>query len=312
MNELVILGQLGPFTLTTYALCLLAGAAAAVALTAYLGRRNPGVNACLSMGMAAIVGAVIGGRLVYCLTQWEFILVDLGGAAFMAQPWQGGYNMYGALLGGLAGVLIYARATKKPADALLDLAAPGAVLAICAGRLGEAFTSQGLGAYVDSEALQRFPFAVENLWGDWQLPVFVYEAAAALVTMIVCLCLVRGGRRPAGRVAEVFLALISLCQIMLESLRADEFIRFGFVKFNMLAAAVALGAVIGLSVWRQVKRRGWKPWQILRLILFAATILVVILIEFALDKSPIDNRLLYAVMALMLTLMGVSVLREGK
>lgn len=312
MNELVILGQLGPFTLTTYALCLLAGAAAAVALTAYLGRRNPGVNACLSMGMAAIVGAVIGGRLVYCLTQWEFILVDLGGAAFMAQPWQGGYNMYGALLGGLAGVLIYARATKKPADALLDLAAPGAALAICAGRLGEAFTSQGLGAYVDSEALQRFPFAVENLWGDWQLPVFVYEAAAALVTMIVCLCLVRGGRRPAGRVAEVFLALISLCQIMLESLRADEFIRFGFVKFNMLAAAVALGAVIGLSVWRQVKRGGWKPWQILRLILFAATILVVILIEFALDKSPIDNRLLYAVMALMLTLMGVSVLREGK
>ena len=312
MNELVILGQPGPFTLTAYALCLLAGAAAAMLLTAYLGRKTPGVNACLSMGMAAVIGAVIGGRLVYCLTQWEFILVDLGGAAFMAQPWQGGYNMYGALLGGLAGVLIYARATKKPACALLDLAAPGAALAICAGRLGEAFTSQGLGAYVDSEALQRFPFAVENSWGDWQLPVFAYEAAAALVTMIVCLCLVRDGKRPAGRVAEVFLALISLCQIMLESLRADEFIRFGFVKFNMLAAAVALGAVIGLSVWRQVKRGGWKPWQIFRLILFALSIVVVILIEFALDKSPIDNRLLYAVMALMLTLMGVSVLREGK
>lgn len=312
MYELVVLGHFGPFTLTAYALCLLAGAAAAIALTAYLGRRNPGVNACLSMGMAAIAGAVIGGRLVYCLTQWEFILVDLGGAAFMAQPWQGGYNMFGALLGGLAGVLIYAGATKKPACALMDLAAPGAALAIFAGRVGEAFTSQGLGAYVDSEALQRFPFAVENLWGDWQLPVFAYEAAAALVVMIVCLCLMRGGKRRSGRVAEVFLALISLCQIMLESLRADEFIRFGFVKFNMLAAAVVLGGVIGLSVWRQVKRGGWKPWQILRLILFAATIGVVILIEFALDKSPIDNRLLYAVMALMLALMGVSVLREGK
>ena len=221
MHELVILGHLGPFTLTAYALCLLAGAAAAIALTAYLGRKTPGVNACLSMGMAAIAGAVIGGRLVYCLTQWEFILVDLGGAAFMAQPWQGGYNMFGALLGGLAGVLIYAGATKKPACALMDLAAPGAALAILAGRVGEAFTSQGLGAYVDSEALQRFPFAVENLWGDWQLPVFAYEAAAALATLIVCLCLLRGGKRRSGRVAEVFLALISLCQIMLESLRAD-------------------------------------------------------------------------------------------
>ena len=312
MNELVILGQIGPFTLTAYALCLLAGAAAAMLLTAFLGRKDPGVNTCLSMGMAAILGAVIGGRLFYCLTQLEFILVDLGGAAFMVQPWQGGYNMFGALLGGLAGVLIYARATKKPAGALLDLAAPGTALAIAAGRLGEAFTSQGLGAYVDSEALHCFPFAVENSWGDWQLPVFAYEAAAALAAMIVCLCLVRGGRRPAGRVAEVFFALISLCQILLESLRADEFIRFGFVKFNMLAAAVVLGALIGLSVWRQVKHGGWKPWQIIRLILFAATIGVVILIEFALDKSPIDNRLLYAVMALMLLLMGAGVLREGK
>ena len=312
MNELIVLGQLGPFTLTAYALCLMAGAAAAIALTVYLGRKTPGVNACLSMGMAAVIGAVIGGRLVYCLTQWEFILVDLGGAAFMAQPWQGGYNMYGAVLGGLAGVAIYAGATKKPACALMDLAAPGAALTILAGRLGEAFTSQGLGAYVDSEALHLFPFAVENSWGDWQLPVFAYEAAAALIVMVVCLCLLRGGKRPAGRVAEVFLALISLCQILLESLRADEFIRFGFVKFNMLAAAVVLGCVIGLSVWRQVKRGGWKPWQIFRLILFALSIVVVILIEFALDKSPIDNRLLYAVMALMLTLMGVSVLREGK
>ena len=311
MKELVMLGQLGPFTLTAYALCLLAGAAAAFILTALLGRKNPGVNACLSMGMAAMVGTMLGGRLVYCLTQLEFILVDLGGAAFLAQPWQGGYNMYGAILGGLAGIALYAKATKQPAGALMDLAAPGAALAIAAGRLGEAFTSQGLGAYADSEALHCFPFAVENLWGDWQLPVFAYEAAAALVTMIVCLCLMRGNHR-SGRVAEVFLALISLCQIMLESLRADEFIRFGFVKFNMLAAAVVLGGVIGLSVWRQVRRGGWKRWQIVRLILFAAAIGVVILIEFALDKSPIDNRLLYAVMALMLLLMGVSVLREGK
>ncbi|MGN1020221.1 MAG: prolipoprotein diacylglyceryl transferase [Aristaeellaceae bacterium] len=312
MNELVILGQLGPFILTAYALCLLAGAAAAIALTAWLGRSNPGVNACLSMSMAAMAGAVIGGRLVYCLTQLEFILVDLGGVAFMVQPWQGGYNMYGAILGGMAGVAVYARVARRPAGALLDLAAPGAALAILAGRVGEAFTSQGLGAYVDTESLWRFPFAVENSWGDWQLPVFAYEAAVALAVMIVCLCLLRGGKRPAGRVTEVFLALISLCQIMLESLRADEFIRFGFVKFNMLAAAVVLGGVIGLSLWRQVRRGGWKPWQILRILLLAATIVVVILIEFALDKSPIDNRLLYALMALMLVLMGVSVLWEGK
>ncbi|MGN0777937.1 MAG: prolipoprotein diacylglyceryl transferase family protein [Aristaeellaceae bacterium] len=333
MQELVKLGQLGPLTLTAYALCLTVGAAAAVLLTAVLGRKNPGVNAALSMSMAGIVGAMLGGRLLYCLTQLEFILVDLGGAAFMLKPWEGGYTMYGALLGGMAGVTLYARATKRSAGRLLDLAAPGAALAIAAGRLGEAFTGQGLGAYVENEALHMFPFAVQNLYEDWQLPVFAYEAAVAVAVLLVCLCLLRGSwlmnnassgvvlvmcrclqgsRHRAGRVAEVFLALVSLCQIMLESLRADEFIRFGFVKFNMLAAAAVIGVLMGLSVWRRVRHGGWKPWQMIRLVLLAVTVTVVILIEFALDKSPVDNRLLYAVMALMLSVMGISVLREGK
>ena len=179
-----------------------------------------------------------------------------------------------ALIGGFAGLAIYAKAAKKPLGQVVDLAAPGAALAIAAGRLGEYFTRQGLGHYVESEALQRFPFAVPSVYEDWQLPVFVYEAAAALLVMAVCLLLARKAKT--GRVAEVFFALISLCQIFLESLRADEFIRFGFVKFNMLAVALVLGAVMLISMRRSVKTQGWNRWQIIRVAIFAVAIVVVI------------------------------------
>ena len=309
MNELVILGQIGPFSITAYALCLLCGAMLALVMTALLGKKTLGVDSALSMGMSAMLGAMIGGRLFYCATMLEFILVDLGGPGFLVEPWQGGYNMYGALCGGFAGVWLYARVTKKPLGKVLDLAAPGAALAVAVGRLGEYFTSQGLGHYVEDEALWMFPFSVPNLDGDYQLPVFVYAAAAALVILAVCLCLLRKAK--AGRAAEVFFTLISLCQIFLESLRADEFIRFGFVKFNMLAAALVLGAVMFITMRRSVKLQGWSRWQIARLVLFAVGIVVVILIEFALDKTPIDNRILYAVMASVLAVMGVSILKEG-
>ena len=40
-------------------------------------------------------------------------------------------------------------------------------------------------------------------------------------------------------------------------------------------------------------------------------VLLVIAIEFALDKSTINNVLLYVIMALTLGVMGVSTLREG-
>lgn len=310
MQELVILGQLGPFTITAYGLCLLLGAALATLLTVWLSRCNIGADAALSMSLCAAAGALIGARLFYCLTMLSSIMVDLGGFSFLLQPWQGGYNMYGALLGSFCGLAIYAHVTRRSLSTLADLAAPGAALALAIGRLGEYFTSQGLGHFVESESLQRFPFAVPNIYQDeWQLPVFVYEALAALLVMAVCLYLMRKARP--GRTAEVFFALIGLCQILLESLRADEFIRFGFVKFNMLSAALTLGAVMLLSMRRTIPARGWTPWQIIRLVIFFMAIVVVILIEFALDKSPIDNRILYAVMAATLIAMGFGMLQEG-
>ena len=88
MHELVILGHVGPMPITAYGLVLMGGAALALVLTVLLGKKHVGVDATLSMGMSAMAGAVIGGRLFYCLTMLEFILVDLGGAGFMVQPWE--------------------------------------------------------------------------------------------------------------------------------------------------------------------------------------------------------------------------------
>ena len=61
-----------------------------------------------------------------------------------------------------------------------------------------------------------------------------------------------------------------------------------------------------------VKKQGWSAWQIIRLVLFVVGIVVVILIEFALDKSTIDNVLLYFVMAATLAVMAAAMLLDGR
>lgn len=310
MNEMTILFTAGPFTVTAFSLCVVAGALLAVCLAAFMGRKDPGVNAVLSLSAATLLGALLGARILYCLTLLDFILVDLGGAGFIPQLWQGGYTLYGAVLGGAAGALIYAKVTRRKPGRLLDLAAVGGALALVFERGGEYFTNQGLGEFLMDEAWYRFPFAVQSVYEDWQIPVFMYEALAALIITIVLVCMVN--RKPAGRTAQAFIILLGLTQVILESLREDEFIRFGFVRVNMLAAAITMGLTFFYRVYCVVKQQGWSAWQVIRLVLFVVGIVVVILIEFALDKSTIDNVILYFVMAATLIVMGFAMLLDGR
>lgn len=306
MNELVILFSIGTLPITAFALCLTLGTLLGVLVTACLGKKRIGLDASLSLCLTAIPCAVVGARLFYVLTNLQYIQIDLGYTlgGFLQQPWEGGYTLYGAMLGGVAGAWLYAHFTHRPFSLLLDLAAPGAALALALARLGEYFTSQGLGKIIDAESLHFFPLAVPDTWGDWAMPVFFYEAAAALIIAVIAWRLTLRGD-PA---AEVAVILLGLTQVLLESWRMDEFIRFGFVRFNQIVSAVLMAAVLALRIVRAVRARGWSAWQTVRIILYLAGIGVIIAIEFALDKSTIDNRLLYVAMAGTLAVMGVSLL----
>lgn len=303
MGEIVILCAWGPFTLTAYGLCLALGAALGAGLTVWRGRKTPGVDRSLSLCLAVLLSAWAGARLIYVLTQLESIFVDAAyyGWPFILQPWEGGYTLYGAVLGGGLGAWAYAKAARQPAGALLDRLVPGAALTLCLARLGEAFTSQGLGHYVDDPAWQRLPFAVESLYGDFQQPVFLWEAAAALV---ICLALLRYRPRRAGAAAEAFLVLLGVTQIFLESHREDEFIRFGFVRFTQLAAVAGIAWGMGWRLYHRARQGGWRWPLTVRTAVFALTVGLCVAIEFALDKSSVDNRLLYLIMAAGLGAMG--------
>ena len=308
MNETMIILTLGPLTLTYYSVLLALSAALGCAATVIAGKKRLGTSASLSLCLSVLLGAVLGARLVYSITMLDSILVDFGGLSFIPRLWEGGFTLYGAILGGLIAAAIYCKVTKHKLTQALDSLAPGAALTLCLVRAAEYFTSQGLGDYIEEEVWQRFPFAVEGVSGAWQMPVFLYEAVAAAIIFFVVLRVLRHGRD--GRACEVFLILVSVTQILLESWREDEFIRFGFVRWNQLAAAITLGVLLFLSLRRMVKAHGWTAWQIARIVLFVLCIAMVILIEFALDKSPIDNTLLYAVMALTLCVMGFVMLKE--
>lgn len=234
--------------------------------------------------------ALIGARLVYCLTRLNGVISDLG-PAFIPRLWFGGYSIVGALLGGTLGAWLYARRKKLDFARLLDAAVPGVLLVIAIARGAEAFTNQGLGDILDSEALCFFPFGVGDEWGDFYIPVFFWEALAALCILLYALLRQKKGQMD----GTALMALLFLCasQVFLESLREDDSIRFGFVRFNQL---VSVAGILGITLLLAHQKKTPRAVLTKRLIVFFVLVVLMIGIEFALDKTMLNHVFLYAVM----------------
>lgn len=119
-----ILARYGPYFFYTYTAVLAAGVLLALGLTAALARRE-GPQGWFDGAPAAAAGALLVGRVVF---------VRLNAAYFAENPaeawqiWLGGLNAHGALLGGLAGLWLWARLTRRPFYPYAGLLAPGLAL----------------------------------------------------------------------------------------------------------------------------------------------------------------------------------------
>jgi prolipoprotein diacylglyceryl transferase len=287
-----------------YSIFLCLSILAGLGLTAFCQRkRNLPKDTALRVGLWAIPLAVAGARFIYCLVRLDYVLYEQDWA-FIFSLWKGGFALYGALLGSCLAVLLFSKTARLKAGDVLDCIAPGAALVIAGARFAEVLTTQGVGRLVEAESLQFFPFAVQNMYGDWVMPIFFYEGIAAL---LICFTVYKHlGRKSeeAGNTALLFLLLFGASQVLLESMREDDFLRWGFVKVSQLMSmglVLTVAAIFGL---RATAKKKAAP------LLAAAGFLVLlsgvgacVFIEFALDKSSVPNLYLYIAMTAVLILM---------
>ena len=305
--------------ITRYSVMIAAGAALAIVLMAWLGlRRKHCLADCLGLALASGACALLCSHWLFCALRWEYILNDLWESPwFLLQFWKGGYTMYGAILGGLLGAALYAKARKLPVAHAVDMLIPAMALLLVFGRSAECFTSQGMGTEVANQALGMLPFGQADEWDPsmMRVRVYVYEALAAGAALLASLVMCLQRKVPAGRAAETGLTIISAAQVLLDSWRGDELIRFGFVRLNMIMAAVMLAMLMALRVWRSVKSgHGVKPWTIIRVVLLLLGAAAVLIVEFGLDGKmgiTASNTLLYAIQTVAVVLMAASILIDG-
>jgi phosphatidylglycerol:prolipoprotein diacylglycerol transferase len=206
----------------------------------------------------AIIPAIVGARLGFILappqslvaqgmdTAWffqNFFNLENGAIAI----WSGGLNIFGAVVGGALGALIYLRRNKLPLGAWLDIAAVGLPLGQAIGRWAN-FINQELygvptslpwGITIDSaHRVEPFRSLVDYPVDQGFHPLFLYESLWSLLAFIVLLNIyTRFRRRWNLRPGDVFLIYV---------------IQYVFIRFLLEGIRVEVTMIGGLNFWQAV------------------------------------------------------------
>jgi phosphatidylglycerol:prolipoprotein diacylglycerol transferase len=196
----------------------------------------------IDMCLVVIPAGVIGARLYYVLFELKQYLADPIRILYI---WEGGLAIYGAVIGGLLAVLIFARVRKVRFLALTDTIVPGLVLAQAIGRWGNFFNQEAYGLPVTSEMLAKypilnyFPFSVsidgahyfDNALctacvtaangGHLHMATFFYESFWCLL-IFVFIMLMRKRFKHDGDALVWYALLYSFERMFVEGLRGDS------------------------------------------------------------------------------------------
>ncbi len=196
-------------------------------------------------GLVGLV-AVVVGRLVYVVAQ---------GSYFIEHPveawvvWQGGISAQGAVAGLLLGLTWRFRtwpAWLRAADALT---VPVVVL-VLAGWVSCGLAGCAYGPLVD---VGRQPWLAVFDWPDLygvvapRVPVQLVGVGASVLCLGWCLWLVRRYTTPGILFSSVLLVL-SLADLGLQFLRADEVLRVVGLRLGVWGDVVLVGVALGLGV----------------------------------------------------------------
>lgn len=222
----------------------------------------------------AIIPAIIGARLWFVFfppaalvdqgvtTLWmlqNFFDTQSGAIAI----WSGGLGIFGAVAGGLLGVLVYLRRNQLMAGAWLDIAAVALPVGQAVGRWANFVNQELYGTPSDlpwsitidaANRIEPYRSLVDYPLESGFHPLFLYESLWSLLSFFILLNLHRRWQqRLPGDVFIVYLALYSAGRFLLEFLRVEVVL---INTLNVNQALVGLLFIASIALLLQRRRGG--------------------------------------------------------
>ncbi len=237
--------QLGPVELQTFGICFALGFIVAAWVVARRLRelgRPPDWS--YEMIFAGLLGGLVGSRLDFLIQNWDEVSDDVFGNVFSGS----GLVWFGGLVGGAAGVLIWAWRRGWLGLELLDVASVPLALGYAIGRIGCQLSGDGdYGVESDLPWAMAYPDGTVPTTEEVH-PTPVYEMLAMGLVALV-LWRLRDRVRP-GLLFALYLVLAGLERLLVEFVRRNDEVLAGLT----LAQVVSIVMIAAGTVWLALAR----------------------------------------------------------
>ncbi len=250
MNGIIInidpvIFRLGHLELRWYSLAILLAVVAAILITAHLGKKKEiATEHIYSLALWVVLGGIVGARLFHVIDHWEhYINNPLQILGFQ------GLAIWGALAGGGLALIIYARTRHLPFGRLVDVVAPGLLVAQIIGRFGCIVNGDAYGgitsvpwAFIYVNPGSSIP---SSLFGMPTHPYPVYEMLWNTIALLIIWRLGRHFKKD-GLVFLSYLSFYSLGRFVLSFVRQENLTLWGFQQAQVIALLILVAAVAAL------------------------------------------------------------------
>ncbi len=255
-----ILFHFGPITIYSFgALMALAALCSAWVVHSELKRRGYNPELASTMIFAAVIGGLVGARLLFIIEEWS---------NFLRSPWSyiftgAGFTWYGGFLGGVLAVTWVVTKNKIPWLTAADIAAPALAIGYGVGRLGCHVAGDG-----DWGTITTVPWGVEykNAIIGWVNPVTgapyppgtkvhptpIYEFIESVIIFAILWSL-RNKNYQSGFIFWLYLILAGLARFVVEFWRINPPVGWGMSEAQWFSLLMIL-----VGFWQLLKTRPLK------------------------------------------------------
>lgn len=200
---------------------------------------NP--DAILEIAPIVIICAILGARIYYCMLNFSYY--DQNPIEILGVR-HGGLSIHGAILGGLAGGIIYAKKHKLPILKLCDIFAYGLILGQAIGRWGNFFNSEAFGKPTGCFLKLYIPIykrPLEYMQYSYFHPTFLYESILNFCIFLILFFVVRKlTKNKDGIIFFSYLILYSIVRILIEQIRIDSVLNVFSIPIAQIVSAVII------------------------------------------------------------------------
>ena len=248
----------------------------AVAVAVWLGARGGGkdgmvVDSIYSVSVWAIIGGVVGARILHVIDFWDEVYKNDFISVFAV--WSGGIAIYGAILGGFAGGALYIvirnsdlflsiwrtalpfmgeahRANLPNIGRLADITAPALLIAQAIGRIGDLINGEHFASVTDLPwgVIYTHPSS-PGIFRPPTHPAVGYELLFDLV-LLAAIWPLRDRLRPHGMFFTLYLASYSIGRFFISFMREEFNEYFGALNEAQVVAILVVMFTVPLLVWK--------------------------------------------------------------